>query len=160
MGSTLFEVSESVSALCYVGLNVGSDALEMDGITESLGRDGCAIYNAAWESIWEEDHKSNFLQMLPLRAEFMPVYSVVDAARLYQKDSMLIAKVEKKAKGLNALVSMDHDIEIGNAKSGGRWDDLDPNSEDWKAISNYLTAIGNSNHFKCVRARDVVVGLC
>jgi len=159
MGSTLFEVSESVSALCYVGLNVGSDALEMDGITESLGRDGRAIYNAAWESIWDEDHKSNFLQMLPLRAEFMPVYSVVDAARLYQKDSMLIAKVGKKAKGLNVLVSMDHDIEIGNAKSGGRWDDLDPNSEDWKALSNYLTAIGNSNHFQCVRARDVV-GLC
>jgi hypothetical protein len=54
---------------------------------------------------------------------------------------------------------MDHDIEIGNAKSDGRWDDLDPNSEDWKALSNYLTAIGKSNLFQCVRASDVVVGL-
>jgi hypothetical protein len=99
MGSTLFEVSESVSALCIVALNIGSDALEMDGsITESLGRDGRSIYNATWESIWDENHTSTFLQMLPLRAEFMPVYSVVDAARLYQNDAMIIDKVEKVQK--------------------------------------------------------------
>ena len=51
---------------------------------------------------------------------------------------------------------MDHDIEIGNAKSGGQWDALDRDAGDLYALSKYLEEIGKSWTFRCVRANELI----
>jgi hypothetical protein len=157
MGSTLFETAESIDALCSVGLNIGSDALELDGVTESLGRKENIFYGTANGAIWRSSDDPEFFQILPLRTKLMPVYSVIEAARHYRKNMGFLSKLEQTVMNVDLLVSMDHDIEIGNAKSGGKWDDLNLNSPDWSALSRYLEAIGKSKTFRCIRFNDLVL---
>lgn len=155
-GSTLFETSESLDALSRVGLWVGSDALAMDGITESLGRTKNVIYRAAFEAPWMETAENGMIQALPLQTRDFPVYSVVEAARRYAHDKQSLARLEQYAINKGCLTAFDHDIEINNTKMGGRWDDLNPSSGDWAALAGYLEGVGRSKAFRCIRANDLV----
>ena len=54
------------------------------------------------------------------------------------------------------VMSIDHDIEIGHAKAGGRWDDLTPGSGDWAALEKFLGDLGRSNAFCCTTVSNML----
>ena len=160
VGATLFETAESMDAVRSAGLCVNNEALEMDGITESLGRTPDNRYSLFNDTPWIADHARNGLQASPLRTRDFPVYSIVETARRYFGDRRVLDRLERNASSVKYLVAIDHDTEIGNAKAGGQWDDLNPASGDWKALADYLRDLGQSQAFSCVRAGDLInVGL-
>jgi hypothetical protein len=155
VGGTLFETAESMDAVRAAGLCVTSDALEMDGITESLGRVGETMYSFAGDTPWIADHGRDGFQALPLRTRDFPVYSVVTAARRYKSDRRILERLERNAGNVKCVIAIDHEIEIGSAKTGGRWDDLSLASGDWAALAKYLDAVARSKILRCCAAQDI-----
>jgi hypothetical protein len=145
-----------MDAMRSAGLYVTSDALEMDGITESLGRVRETIYSFAGDTPWIANRGRDGFQALPLRTRDFPVYSVVETARRYKSDRRILERLQRNAGNVNCVIAIDHDIEIGNAKAGGRWDDLSLASGDWVALAEYLRDLGRSKAFRCARAGDLI----
>ena len=161
MGITKEQTKTSIAALLKAGIYISSDALLMDGITESIGRlsEDC-VYNAKHSSPWiKEDNYSKefFIQALPLRTKYLARYCVMDMARLYIRKSRVLQNVINEAKnGQGYIISVDHDIDIGFSKYGGKWDSLDQNSGDLKLLKIYINALGKQKDVKCVKANDFV----
>jgi hypothetical protein len=161
MGLTKEQTKNSVDLLLKCGISVSSDALLMDGITESIGRlsDDC-VYIAKHSSPWEKEDshsKELFIQALPLRTKYLARYSVMDMARLYSKSANVLQDTINEArKGQGYIISVDHDIDIGFSKFGGDWDSLDRKSGDLKLLKNYIVALSKQQNVKCIKASEFV----
>jgi hypothetical protein len=160
------ETVSSMNALWQAGIKVSSDSLELDGVTESLGRPaGETVYLAKFGAPWEmadqhENRDKIHIQALPLRTKAFPVYSVVGAARKYSRDKKFVSKLVDALSGGNGyLISIDHDVEIGNSALGGRWDCLDVDKGDWNHLRRYLDTLQKTDLFKFVRAQTFVEDL-
>ena len=160
-GANIEQTRNSIKALIKAGIFVSSDALLMDGITESLGRlSNECVYISDQERPWltESNYSERpFIQALPLRTKYLSSYCVMDMARIYKKKPKIIEKTVKEAqKGQGYLISIDHDIDIGFSKFGGNWDSLDENSGDWKFLKDYLYSLSKNNNVKCIKANALV----
>ena len=132
MGITLEQTRMSVSALLKAGIFVSSSALLLDGITESIGRlSNECVYIANHTLPWEKEKQySNelYIEALPLRTRQLARYCVMDMSRLYNRNHNVLKNTIKEArKGQGYIISVDHDIDIGLSKYGGKWDSLDEN---------------------------------
>jgi len=158
-GRNYEETCNSMKAVKMAGLEVASDALLIDGITESLGRSASeSVYRAKLDYPWlpiVNNNEDYIIQALPMRTKDFPVYSVVQYARAYSKNPKVLTRLIKAASSGNGfIISIDHVIEINNTTRGGKWDCLDQNRYDWLYLRNYLRSIKKSGIFKCVTSRD------
>ena len=161
MGSTKEQTKTSIDLLLKCGIFVSSDALLMDGITESIGRlSKDCVYYAKHYAPWEkESNQANqiFIQALPLRTKYLARYSVMDMARLYAKKPYVLTDTINEAKnGQRYIISVDHDIDIGFSKYGGQSDSLDTKTVHLKLLKDYIFALGKQKIVKAVKANEFV----
>jgi len=163
-GRNFKETCDSMEALWKAGLYICSDALLIDGVFDSLGRPPSqTVYMAKYGYPWKiAEKRQNIIhvQALPFRSKDFAYYSVIECARIYNKDSKIINRIIKEvSNGSKYIISMDHDIEIGNEVRGGRWDSLDATKGDWKYIKNYLIALKKTNKFRFINTQEFAKNL-
>lgn len=154
-GSNFQQTWNSMKAVKMSGLSITSDALLIDGITESLGRPASeTVYCAKLDCPWQHadiENEDFIIQALPVRTEDLSVYSVIEYARAYAKDPKTLERLIKTAlSGNGFVISIDHDIEINSSSGGEAWDCLDPDKGDWRHLRNYLQAIKKAGVFQYV----------
>ena len=161
MGTTIEQTRTSILTLLKAGIFVSSDALLMDGITESIGRlSNECVYNARHSSPWVKEDtnlEEFFIQALPLRTKQLARYCVMDMARIYDRKPNVLEDIITEARnGQGYIISVDHDIDIGISKYGGKWDSLDENKGDFKLLKKYIFALSKQKNLKCIKANDFV----
>ena len=156
MGETPEGAAQSYACAASLGIPVFSEALEFDGITESLGRSTQPAYRFDPGQAWCPVSSGALLQLLPLRMSGMPVYSVLRAARLHARGDGVLGRLEASAAVAGLALSIDHEIDIGSSRHGGSWSELDPSRGEWPVLSRYLHDLQGRGSFACVRLRDAV----
>jgi hypothetical protein len=156
MGSSLSDTGASYAVVEAAGIRVFSEALEMDGITESVSRASNPVYRFRPPVAWNADPTGRLLQVLPARLPSMPVYSVLSAARQTAHGRNVLSEVRAYARTNGVILSLDHEINVGEARYGGKWDELDLRRGDWPLLRQYLEAVGSCEELAPARLRDVV----